>query len=180
MDAKKQGKHVEDIATAALGRRYLTPGIAVCDAVDDKQKLSRKEPERVRIHKVALAIVERFRQIGDTRDATRLIDYVEKQEDKDALRKWFLRYGGMVSDGASGNFRKNRASAPDLKGGGAKPYWTFKAPVVRHPFDLDAELSALVSKARKLKRQPVKGDRIQDVILNCLQKLLSEHGVGFD
>ncbi|MBZ9675248.1 hypothetical protein [Mesorhizobium sp. ES1-1] len=176
MDAKNEGKHVEDIATAALGRRYLTPGKITQRAADDgqKQKLPRKEPERIRIHQVALAIVDRFRQVGDSRDATLLIEYVTKEEDKDALRKWFLRYGGMVIDSHSGNFRKNRDSAPDPKGGAAKPYWDLKEPAVRRPFDLAVELSAFVSKVRKLARQPVKGDLIQDTLLDGLEKLLQE------
>lgn len=126
MDAKKQGKHVEDLSTAALGRRYLTPSDLKQDKGDTKGTTSRRSPERVRIHQAAMAIVERFRQHGDTRIVSQMIDSVEKQEDKDALRTWFLRFGGMVVDLKSGGFRKNRASAPDLKAGAAKPYWKFK------------------------------------------------------
>lgn len=174
IDAKKRGLAIVGLSASPLGKRYLTPGST------SASRLKKEPSEKEKLHRVAVAIVDRFIANGDCTDANFLLEFAKPGRDRDALREWFILYGGMKIKGDAGAFGKDRERSPDRDAGLANPYWSLKEPPKRKAFHLDVELSALISKARERKLERVVGDNVPDSLLDDIESVLRRHGIGFD
>ncbi|RWK44849.1 hypothetical protein [Mesorhizobium sp.] len=173
IDAKKRGLAIVGLSASPLGKRYLTPGST------SASRLKKVPSEKEKIHRVAVAIVDRFIANGDCTDANLLLEFAKPGRDRDALREWFTLYGGMKIKDAEA-FGKDRERSPDRDAGLANPYWSMREPPKRKAFHLDVELSGLVSKARERKLERMVGDNVPNSLLDDMESVLRRHGIGFD
>ena len=101
------------------------------------------------IHEHAIVIINHIKVHGDVTVADTLVNAIAGSIRKNALRSWFIAYGGCTWNADKECFRKAKDFTFDIEAATAEPFWLFEPEPKFKPVDFNALLKAALAKAKK-------------------------------
>lgn len=121
------------------------------------------------VHIAAVSCLIHADKHGDVTLATKLVAALPNSSRKNALRDWFLAFGKFTWDTENKQFAYNKAATTLTNEAIAMPFWEFKPEPEYKPFDINAAIQQVISRATKAQE---KGETVPKETLAKLQTLV--------
>lgn len=120
------------------------------------------------IHIAAVSTLMHADEHGDVTLAQRLVDAIPQSARKNALKDWFLAMGKFSYDTQNKTLIFNKQGVTMKDKAIATPFWAFKPEPEYKPFDINAAIAQLVTRANKAVNN---GDDVDQTKLAALTAL---------
>lgn len=146
----------------------LIEGATAIDAAIKSIQTRGKSMDRD-IHIAACSILNHVEKHGDYTKAIKLVNAMGQSARKNALKDWFLAFGKLSWNAETKDFTFNKNAVTMLSEAIAMPFWDFKPEPEYKPFDFNASVQAILSKATKAVER---GDIVPQDKIEALRKLV--------
>lgn len=100
------------------------------------------------IHNHAIVIAQHIAEHGDVTIADTLVEALGKSLRSNALRQWFLDFGGCMWNDKKKKFGKKKDFTLDVGAATANPFWEYVPEAAFKPIDGNALLAAALKKMK--------------------------------